>query len=97
VAEVLAGGPAEKGGVNAGDLLVAVDGIRATEELVARLEKERKPGTAVDVSVFRRDALRTHRVRLGGRRASVWKIEALAASPSGARRLKARWLGALSA
>ena len=29
-------------------------------------------------TVFRRDVLETHRVRLGGRRASVWKIDALA-------------------
>ncbi|MCM3875875.1 MAG: PDZ domain-containing protein, partial [Thermoanaerobaculia bacterium] len=85
VAEVVAGGPAERGGVNAGDLLVAVDGLRATEELVARLEKERKPGSRVAVTVFRRDVLETYRVGLGARRASVWRIEALADAPAGAR------------
>ena len=83
VAEVLAGGPAERGGVNAGDVLVALDGLRATEELIAGLEKERKPGSRVAVTVFRRDVLETHRVRLGARRASVWKIEALADAPAG--------------
>jgi predicted metalloprotease with PDZ domain len=97
VAEVLADGPAERAGVNAGDHLVAVDGLRATEELVARLEKERKPKSRVDVTVFRRDVLGTHRVRLGGRRASVWKIDALADAPPEARRLKKRWLARLSA
>jgi predicted metalloprotease with PDZ domain len=97
VAEVLAEGPAERAGVNAGDLLVAVEGLRATEELVVRLEKERKPGSRVDVTVFRRDVLETHRVGLGGRRASVWKIEDAVDAPRDARRLKKRWLATLSA
>ena len=97
VAEVVADGPAERAGVSAGDLLVAVDGLRVTEELVARLEIERKPGSHVDVAVFRRDVLGTHRVRLGGRRASVWRIDALADAPAEARRLKKRWLASLSA
>jgi predicted metalloprotease with PDZ domain len=97
VAEVFADGPAQRGGVNAGDLLVAVDGLRATEELLVRLEKERKPGSRVAVMVFRRDVLGTHRVSLGGRRASVWKIDALADALPGARRLKKRWLASLSA
>lgn len=97
VAEVIAGGPAERAGVSAGDHLVAVDGLRATEDLVVRLEKERKPESRVDVTVFRRDVLETHRVRLGGRRASVWKIDARADAPPEARRLKKRWLARLSA
>ena len=64
--------------MSAGDVLVALDARRAGEELVARLEKERKPGSSVKVTVFRRDVLETHRVRLGGRRASVWRIETVA-------------------
>ena len=96
VAEVIANSPAERAGVNAGDLLVALDGFRATEELVARLEKERKPGSRVAVTVFRRDVLETHGIRLGGRRASDWRIEALADAPADARRLKRRWLARLS-
>ncbi|HEX5855205.1 MAG TPA: PDZ domain-containing protein, partial [Thermoanaerobaculia bacterium] len=65
VAEVLAGGPAQRGGVSAGDVLVAVEGLRASEESVARFEKEHKPGTTALVAVFRRDFLEMHRVRLG--------------------------------
>jgi predicted metalloprotease with PDZ domain len=92
VAEVFDGGPAQRAGVSAGDVLVSFDARRAGEELLARLEKERKPGSAVEVAVFRRDVLETHRVRLGARRASVSKIEALPDAPAGARRLKKRWL-----
>ena len=97
VSEVISDGAAERAGLSAGDVLVALDGRRATEELVARLEKERKPGNVAAVTVFRRDALETHRVRLGGRRASVWKIDALADAPADARRLKRRWLARISA
>jgi predicted metalloprotease with PDZ domain len=94
VAEVLAGGPAQQGGVNAGDVLVAVDGFRASEEAVSRFEKERKPGSTVVVTVFRRDLLETHHVRLGRRRASTWKIDVEPEAPPSARRLKKRWLRA---
>jgi predicted metalloprotease with PDZ domain len=92
VAEVLSGGPAERAGVNAGDVLVALDGRRASEDLVARVEKERRPGSTLAVTVFRRDVLEAHRVRLASRRAFAWKIEALEAAPAEARRLKRRWL-----
>jgi predicted metalloprotease with PDZ domain len=92
VAEVLNGGPAQRAGVNAGDVLVAFDARRAGGDLIARLEKERKPESAVLVAVFRRDILETHCVRLGKRRASVWRIEAVPDAPAGARRLKKRWL-----
>lgn len=92
VAEVLAGGPAARGGVNPGDVLVAIDAFRASEELLARLEKERKPGSSVTVTAFRRDLLETHRVRLGGRRASAFRIEPAPEPAPAARRLKKRWL-----
>ncbi len=92
VAEVLSGGPAERGGVSAGDVLVAVEGLRASEESVARFEKERRPGATALVTVFRRDLLEMHRVRLGERRASVFRIDALPGAKAAARRLKKRWL-----
>jgi predicted metalloprotease with PDZ domain len=57
VGNVLAGTPAWRAGVNAGDELVALDGIRVDAmSLGARLQ-ERAPGTAVTLTVFRRDEL----------------------------------------
>jgi predicted metalloprotease with PDZ domain len=75
-------------------VLVAVDGFRASEEAVSRFEEERKPGSTVVVTVFRRDLLETHHVRLGRRRASTWKIDVEPEAPPSARRLKKRWLRA---
>ncbi|MGE5715620.1 MAG: M61 family metallopeptidase [Acidobacteriota bacterium] len=92
VAEVLDGGPAQRAGVNAGDVVVAVDSRRAGQELITRLEKERRPGSGVNVTVFRRDVLDTFRVRFAEKRASVWRLEALPDASAGARRLKKRWL-----
>jgi predicted metalloprotease with PDZ domain len=57
VGNVMAGTPAWRAGVNAGDELVALDGIRVDAmSLGARLQ-ERAPGTAVTLTVFRRDEL----------------------------------------
>lgn len=66
LATVLEGGAAHKGGLAAGDVLVAIDGLRVTasggtEELLARY----RPGARVTVHVFRRDELRAFEVRLG--------------------------------
>jgi len=57
VGNVLAGTPAWRAGVNAGDELVALDGIRVDAmSLGARLQ-ERAPGSTVTLTVFRRDEL----------------------------------------
>jgi predicted metalloprotease with PDZ domain len=57
VGNVLADSPAWRAGVNAGDELVALDGMRVgMESLVARLS-ERKHGDRVTLTVFRRDEL----------------------------------------
>ena len=93
VAEVHTGGAAQAGGVNAGDELVAVDGVKATEESLKRIACDIAPGTRVRVTVFRRDRLATHRVALGARKAGAWRIEPATGAPAAARRLARRWLG----
>jgi predicted metalloprotease with PDZ domain len=65
IATALEEGAAHKGGLSAGDQLVAIDGIRVDAQvgldpLLARYHA----GAAVDVHVFRRDELRRYRVRL---------------------------------
>jgi len=57
VGNVLAGSPAWRAGLNAGDELVALDGIRVDPmSLGARLQ-ERAPGSSATLTVFRRDEL----------------------------------------
>ena len=68
VSSALAGGPAELAGLYAGDQIVALDGLRLGDgnALKERLAA-RKPGDAIELTLFRRDELRTVRVTLGAR------------------------------
>jgi predicted metalloprotease with PDZ domain len=93
VAEVHEGGAAWRAGVSAGDEVVAVEGIRASEEFLRRKSIEAAPGARLRVSVFRRERLRDLGVVLGARKAGVWKIRPVKDASPGARRLAKRWLG----
>ena len=67
LATVLEGGAGHKGGLSAGDVLVAIDGLRV--DAPAGLElllAQYRAGERVNVHVFRRDELRQFRVRLSG-------------------------------
>ncbi len=59
-------GPAHRAGLSAGDLLIAIDGLRVTD--AAGLDSvldARRPGKRVVLHVFRRDELRRYTARLG--------------------------------
>jgi predicted metalloprotease with PDZ domain len=51
------GGAAQLAGISAGDIVVAVDGLRASRTNLAKLAGARQPGTKVRVHAFRRDEL----------------------------------------
>ncbi|HET7231970.1 MAG TPA: PDZ domain-containing protein [Longimicrobium sp.] len=57
VGNVLAGTPAWRAGVNAGDELVALDGIRVDPMSLGTRLQERAAGSVVTLTVFRRDEL----------------------------------------
>lgn len=59
VTHVLAGSAAHRAGVNAGDELVALDGLRATTRALAARFAEREAGERIGLTVFRRDELLT--------------------------------------
>jgi predicted metalloprotease with PDZ domain len=54
---VFAGSPAERAGLAARDVLVAIDGVRATAELVDGVATRCAPGEHLAVHAFRRDEL----------------------------------------
>nr|WP_269499777.1 PDZ domain-containing protein [Castellaniella sp. S9] len=63
---VFEGGPAHRGGLSAGDVLVALDGLRVADTAgLERLLDAHRPGDTVTAHVFRRDELRQYRIRLG--------------------------------
>ena len=57
ITTVVEGGAGQEGGLSAGDVIVAVEGLRATRGNALRLIAERAPGTKVRLHVFRRDEL----------------------------------------
>jgi len=65
LATVLEGGAAHKGGLSAGDVLVAIDGLRVDAPAgLDLLLAQYRAGDRVTVHVFRRDELRAFRVKL---------------------------------
>ncbi|MEO5700456.1 MAG: PDZ domain-containing protein, partial [Casimicrobiaceae bacterium] len=91
---VLRGSPAERAGLAAGDMLVAIDGLRATPDSLDRLLRDRQPGESLAIHAFRRDELMTLMCSLEPAPADTYWIAAMADvdAETGARR--AAWLGA---
>ncbi len=54
---VYSGGPAERAGLAGGDMLIALDGVRASVDSIGKLLARHRPGETVTVHAFRRDEL----------------------------------------
>ena len=83
-------GPAEAAGLAAGDVLLAIDGLRVTPGNVERLLQRRQPGDVVEIHGFRRDELITCRPRLAEPQADSHRLVVA----EGANVLREGWLGA---
>ncbi len=57
LANVHDGGAAQKAGLSAGDVVIAVDGLRCSRGALNRMVSERTPGERLHLHVFRRDEL----------------------------------------
>ncbi|HEX5802295.1 MAG TPA: M61 family metallopeptidase [Azospira sp.] len=64
LATVYRGSAAERAGLSAGDVLVAIDGIRVTPATLDRQLARRRPGDTLAVHAFRRDELLCCELRL---------------------------------
>ena len=67
VRSVPSGTPAYDQGINAGDQIVAINGVRVNLENFNARVAERKPGDKITLAIFRSDNLRTFEIKLGGR------------------------------
>jgi len=74
---VLDGGPAMRAGLSAGDVLLALDGLRVSESSWKSRLSRRSPGDQVTVHAFRRDELLTFDIELESPRQEVFKLEVL--------------------
>ncbi len=71
---VEAGSPAAVAGVDVGDELLAIDGLRVTAEQFSDRLKDYKAGDIIEVSVFHQDELRSLPVTLGAPQPSRYQI-----------------------
>jgi predicted metalloprotease with PDZ domain len=65
VATAYKGRSGQNAGVSAQDILVAIDGLRATDASVKNWLARKQPGARVELTVFRKDELMRFEVRLG--------------------------------
>lgn len=93
IATAYSGGAAQRAGLSAGDVIVAIDGLRASDGLLKARVARAKPRDRVEVTAFRRDELMRFEVRLGPPEPGAPRLGLAAKPGAAARRLLAGWLG----
>ncbi|NUO88293.1 MAG: M61 family metallopeptidase [Cupriavidus sp.] len=89
VIQVLDGGAAQAAGLSAGDLLVAVDGVRVAPGQLDKLLARYRTGDRIELHAFRRDELQALAVTLAREPAAQFKLKA----EGGRHAARSRWLG----
>jgi predicted metalloprotease with PDZ domain len=92
LSQVLDGGAAQRAGLSSGDVIVAIDGLRATPGNWAALLARYRPGDTVEVVAFRRDELMKFTVTLDARARDTCVIAPEAVAPASASRRRRAWL-----
>jgi predicted metalloprotease with PDZ domain len=90
---VPSGTPAYDQGLNAGDQIVALNGIRVTQETLNARLAEKRPGETVTLTVFRSDDLRTFNIKLGAHNDAPYRITPIAQPSAEQQRTLRGWLG----
>jgi predicted metalloprotease with PDZ domain len=93
VTQVLDHGAAQRAGLSAGDVLVALDNLRVTATTLEPLLKRRLAGDEVKIHAFRRDELMKFRVRLDAAPVDQARIALATRAGVPARELLEQWLG----
>ncbi|KVV53233.1 peptidase M61 [Burkholderia territorii] len=91
LAAVYEGGGAHRAGLSAGDTLIALDGLRVTGTNLDTLLARYRPGDKVEVHAFRRDELRTAKLKLDGPEVARYRLTAVA-KPAAAHKAREAWL-----
>ncbi|MDR8729457.1 M61 family metallopeptidase [Burkholderia pseudomultivorans] len=91
LAAVYEGGAAHRAGLSAGDTLIALDGLRVTGTNLDALLARYRPGDKVEIHAFRRDELRTAKLKLDGPEVSRYRLTA-AAKPAALPKAREAWL-----
>lgn len=92
IANVFDGGPAQAAGLSAGDVLVALDGLKVTSGNFDKLLARRMAGEQLEIHVFRRDELMRFEVELRAAPADVAKLALADDAPASVMALREGWL-----
>ncbi|MEL6164351.1 MAG: PDZ domain-containing protein, partial [Cyanobacteria bacterium J06628_3] len=65
---------AQIAGIDAGDELLAIDGIKVTAKQLSERLKDYQPQDTIEISVFHQDELRNYRVTLDEPRATKYEV-----------------------
>ncbi len=87
------GGPAQRAGLSAGDVLVALDGLKVGASGLDAMLARRQPGERVALHAFRRDELMRFELELAAAPADKIGLKLAAKAPAAAARLRRGWLG----
>jgi predicted metalloprotease with PDZ domain len=90
---VLDGGPALAAGLAAGDVIVAMDGIRVTPKTLEGRLAQLRPGDRAKLHVFRRDELHEIGIRFAAAPADTCVLRLDRRAPARAASLRRGWLG----
>jgi predicted metalloprotease with PDZ domain len=90
--QVFDDGAAQASGLAAGDIIVAVDGIRVPPAALERMIARKSPGVTVTIHAFRRDELMTFKVVPKPPPSNVCELWLLETSESGIKEARKAWL-----
>lgn len=86
-------GPAQRAGLSAGDVLVALDGLKVDAHSLGAMLARRRPGERIELHAFRRDELLRFELELAAPPADQISLKPAAKASAAARRLRRGWLG----
>ncbi|MET0718590.1 MAG: PDZ domain-containing protein, partial [Pseudoxanthomonas sp.] len=92
ISQVFDGGAAQKAGLAAGDIVIALDGLRVSPESIDAMLSRYRPGETVPLHVFRRDELHLIPLTLAAAKPDAWSLSVAGDFTEGASARKA-WLG----
>ncbi|MDT4897569.1 MAG: hypothetical protein QOH25_2646 [Acidobacteriota bacterium] len=94
VRRVFSGSAAYDQGLNAGDQIVALDGMRVNQQLFLARLADKRPGDTINLTLFRDDDLRVFAIKLGSRVATDYRILPVKQPTPEQTRLYKAWIGA---
>lgn len=86
------GSPAATAGIDIGDELLAIDGVRVTHDNLNERLRDYQGGDAIAVTIFHQEVLQTHEVRLDDPQPTRYQIMKVSSPTSSQKELLEGWL-----